>query len=140
MSALLDTSVLVGALLDNEPHHAACLHVLRQPDVSIHAHALNETFATLTGGSVMRFRTAPELAAQAIRDAIVAQVSVIVLDATDMVAAHREAKARGVRGGAIYDFMHLVAARKAGVTALYTLDTGNFTAFHRPGDPEIRRP
>jgi hypothetical protein len=52
----------------------------------------------------------------------------------------REAESRGVRGGAIFDYLHLVAARKAKVQKLYTLNVSNFVAFHRAGDPEILSP
>jgi len=41
---------------------------------------------------------------------------------------------------AIYDYLHLVAARKAKAARFYTLNVTNFTAIHRPGDPEIEHP
>jgi len=49
-------------------------------------------------------------------------------------------KTRGVRGGAIYDYLHLVAARKSGAKKFYTLNLSDFLSFHRPGDPEILAP
>ncbi|MCX6880214.1 MAG: hypothetical protein NTW21_41385 [Verrucomicrobia bacterium] len=54
--------------------------------------------------------------------------------------SYAEAPDRGVRGGAIYDYLHLVAARKGGATRLYTLNVTDFQAFQRPGDPEIVHP
>jgi hypothetical protein len=45
-----------------------------------------------------------------------------------------------LRSGAIYDYLHLVAARKAGAARLYTLNVSDFRSFHRPGDPEIVHP
>jgi len=46
----LDTGVLVGALLDQHPEHAACLEALEDSEKPFtDAHALAETFATLTG-------------------------------------------------------------------------------------------
>ncbi len=44
----LDTSILVGAVLEKHPQHPACLSALQQPDPFSDAHALAETFATLT--------------------------------------------------------------------------------------------
>jgi hypothetical protein len=45
-----------------------------------------------------------------------------------------------VRGGGIYDYLHLVAARKAKAARIYTLNLSNFRAIYRPGDPEIVHP
>ena len=51
-----------------------------------------------------------------------------------------QAQGRGVRGGGIYDYLHLVAARKAKARRMYTLNLSNFRAWHRTGDPEIVHP
>lgn len=139
MRALLDSSILVATLVPKESDHAACVDALHRGGAVIHVHALNETFANLTGGA-LGFRIEAEETARLIREKIVACVDVIVLNPEETLFAHRQARARGVRGGAVYDFMHLVAARKANAEVLYTLDIGNFVAFHREGDPEIRRP
>ncbi len=50
------------------------------------------------------------------------------------------ARNRGVRGGGVLDYMHLVAARKANAAVLYTLNLADFQHLQRTGDPEIRRP
>ena len=43
----------------------------------------------------------------------------------------------GVRGGALFDFLHLHAARKASAAALYTMNVRHFAALARSGDPDI---
>jgi predicted nucleic acid-binding protein len=139
MSVSLDSSVIIAALDPADSDFTCCSTLLRQPGCVVYLHALNETFSTLTGG-VLKSRVPPDLAAELIRERVVDTASIIVLERADVVEAHREARARGVRGGAIYDYMHLVAARKAGAEALYTLNTSDFLAFRRDGDPEIRRP
>jgi hypothetical protein len=45
----LDTSTLVGAVLEEHPEHAACCSAWGQPNPFTNAHALAEMFATLTG-------------------------------------------------------------------------------------------
>ena len=46
----VDTGILVGALLEKHPEHRQCLAALEQyADCFTDAHALAETFATLTG-------------------------------------------------------------------------------------------
>jgi predicted nucleic acid-binding protein len=42
-----------------------------------------------------------------------------------------------VRGGAVYDYLHLVAARKSGAEAVVTLDRKHFAALVREGDPHV---
>ncbi len=140
MRVLCDSSVLIAALLPTEDHHAASAAVLNGADtVVVHVHALNETFATLTGGS-LGFRVDADLAARLIREKIVARATMIVLDAEEVIHALDKARAHGVRGGGVYDYMHLVAARKGKADALYTLNLTDFQHLQREGDPEIRRP
>jgi predicted nucleic acid-binding protein len=67
-------------------------------------------------------------------------VELVGLSGTDCVDALRETESRGVRGGAVHDYLHLAAARSCGATQLYTLDDSNFSAFHRTGDPAIVHP
>ena len=46
----LDTGIMVGAVLKSHPEHVACLSALEGSDQPFtNAHALAETFATLTG-------------------------------------------------------------------------------------------
>lgn len=140
MRLLCDSSVLIAALLPSEDHHAASAAVLIGADtIVVHVHALNETFATLTGGS-LGFRVDVDLAARLIREQIIARATMIVLDAEEVTTELGKARAHGVRGGAVYDYMHLVAARKGKADVLYTLNLADFQHLHREGDPEIRRP
>ncbi len=75
-----------------------------------------------------------------LRQQIAPKLSNILLDESDLLAAFEEAEIRGVRGGAVYDYLHLIAARKAGAKRFYTLNLSDFLSFHRPGDPEILSP
>ena len=75
----LDTSTLVGALLANHPQHAACLRALQDSSNPISdAHALAETFATLTG-----FYKVPSEAAAELTLGVKAVVQVDPLSLTD---------------------------------------------------------
>ena len=44
----------------------------------------------------------------------------VSLTERDVMAALARAESRGVRGGAVYDYLHLVAARKSGADAPLT--------------------
>ncbi len=139
MKSALDSSVIVSALCAADPDHDACRRVLLASRPSVLAHALTETFSTLTGGR-LGFRLPAADAAKLLRGQIAPKLRTVPLDANELLAAFEEAEARGVRGGAIYDYLHLVAARKAGAKRFFTLNLGDFLSFHRPGDPQILSP
>lgn len=139
MKAALDSSVIVAALDGEDPDHAACRRLLLSAKFSIHAHALVETFSTLTGGR-LAIRVPATDAATMLRRWIAPRMTVTNFSERDLLKAFDESSARGVRGGAIYDYLHLVAARKARAPRLYTLNVPDFRAFHRAGDPEIASP
>ena len=100
---------------------------------------MNETFATLTGGR-LGLRVDADVAAKMIRESIVPCVNFVELGVDEMIEAQGCARKQGVRGGGVYDYMHLVAARKAKADTLYTINLSDFQHLHREGDPEIRRP
>jgi predicted nucleic acid-binding protein len=139
MKLALDTSVIIAALDGGDPDHVACRKLLLSAQFSIHAHALSETFATLTGGR-LAFRLSAATASAILRQQVAPRLSITMLAEADLLKAYEESTRRGIRGGAIYDYLHLVAARKAGASRLYTLNTTDFLAFHRSGDPVISHP
>ena len=139
MSSALDSSVIIAALNGEDPDHEACLAIFDLPRLSIFSHALSEVFSTLTGGR-LGFRVPASQAAAILKDQIAPRLKIISLTPKDLLNAYAEAESKGIRGGAIYDYLHLVAARKAGVERLCTLNLGDFQAFHRPDDPDIVAP
>jgi predicted nucleic acid-binding protein len=139
MKSAIDTTVIVAALCAGNPDHEACRKVLFSARHSVLAHAYAETFSTLTGGR-LGFRVPASDAARLLRQQIEPKLRNVHLDAADLIDSFEEAEARGVRGGAIYDYLHLVAARKAGAKQFHTLNASDFLSFHRPGDPEILTP
>ena len=139
MNVHFDSSVLVAAVVDSDAHHEACLNLLRKGGASVFVHTFAETFNTMTGGKLIS-RVPPSVASEVLAVSVLPRVRPITLSAAETIAAFRETEKRGVRGGAIYDYLHLVAARKAKAQRLYTLDFDNFQSFHRPGDPEIVHP
>lgn len=139
MSAFLDSSVLVAALASDEIKHAECLALLLKGGNCIYSHALLETFSTLTGGK-LGVRVTPDLAVQMLSETILPRVSVIELSSADIIASLGIAQSRGVRGGCVYDYMHLVAAKKGGASVIYTLNMDDFQHLRRGDDPEVLLP
>ncbi|HEV7405638.1 MAG TPA: PIN domain-containing protein [Chthoniobacteraceae bacterium] len=135
----VDSSVLVAAIVEAEADHLVCVALLRKGGLLVNTHALAETFSARTGGR-LKFQASPAAAVQAIERAVLPRVEALALAFSECLAAIREAHGRGIRGGAIYDYLHLAAARTRAAPRLYTLNLGHFRAFWRPGDPEIVHP
>ena len=130
----LDTGILVGALLKLHPQHAGCgagLEASLRPFTN--AHALAETFATLTG-----FYKVPTAAATELTLALRDLVAVEALEMADYEMAIREARSRGVMGGGIYDSLHATFARRKKATRIVTLNPAHF--HHVAPDMEILTP
>jgi predicted nucleic acid-binding protein len=139
VSCFLDTSVILASLDPDEAHHVACDRIVSAGGNKAYVHALAETFSILTGGRHGRRLNASTVAAL-IEQSVLPYVQALTLTGKDMMAALVECESRGVRGGAIYDWLHLAAARKAGAEVLITLDLRDFQALTRPGDPRIEMP
>jgi predicted nucleic acid-binding protein len=139
VNCFLDTSVILASLDPDEVHHAACDRIVSAGGNKAYVHALAETFSILTGGRHGR-RLNASTAAALIEQSVLPYVQPLTLTGKDRMAALVECESRGVRGGAIYDWLHLAAARKAGAEVLITLDLRDFQSLARLGDPRIERP
>src|SRR6267142_1625559 len=104
----LDTGIMVGAVLKSHPEHLACLSAVEDSVRPFtNAHALAETFATLTG-----FYKVPTEAATELTLSLRESIQVEALALTDYETAIQEARIRGVMGGGIYDSLHATFARR----------------------------
>ncbi|MBK9139460.1 MAG: type II toxin-antitoxin system VapC family toxin [Verrucomicrobia bacterium] len=130
----LDTGILVGALLEQHPEHDACLEALEESEAPFtDAHALAETFATLTG-----FYKVPVAAAAELTLGLKSNLSVEPLPLADYETAIGEAQRRGVMGGGIYDSLHATFARRNGAKRIVTRNPSDFA--HTAPDLEILTP
>lgn len=130
----LDTGILVGALLEKHPEHDACREALEKCATPFtDAHALAETFATLTG-----FYKVPVAAAAELTLGLKSVLSVETLPLADYEQAIAEAQRRGVMGGGIYDSLHATFARRKGATRIVTRNPSHF--IHTAPELEILTP
>ena len=124
----LDTGILVGAVLENHPEHKRCLAAFAQHrNCFSDAHALAETFATLTGFYKVPTEIATELTLD-LRQRLMIQVFTL----SDYETAIAEAERRGVMGGGIYDSLHATFARRKKVRRIVTRNPSHF-AHVAPG-------
>ncbi|MDQ6626173.1 MAG: PIN domain-containing protein [Verrucomicrobiota bacterium] len=129
-----DTGILVGALLSKHPEHAPCLAAFEAyEDAFTDAHALAETFATLTG-----FYKVPTAIASELTLALREQLRVEAFGVADYVTAISEAQSRGVMGGGIYDSLHATFARRKRAKRIVTRNPSHFV--HVAPDVEILTP
>lgn len=130
----LDTGVLVGALLEKHPEHAACIEAIEESEAPFtDAHSLAETFATLTG-----FYKVPVAVATELTLGLKTSVAVEALTLADYEQAIGEAQRRGVMGGGIYDSLHASFARRKGARRIVTRNPSHFA--HAAPDLEILIP
>ncbi len=130
----LDTGIMVGAVLKSHPEHEVCLAALEDSTRPFtNAHALAETFATLTG-----FYKVPTDAATELTLSLPDSVAVEVLALSDYETAIREARSRGVMGGGIYDSLHATFARRKKAIQIVTRNPSHFQ--HVAPDIEILTP
>lgn len=132
-----DSSILVAALCESERHHSACKTLLTSGPFGVWAQG--ETFNTLTSGKV-KPRPSASSVATALRRSIRPRATILHLPEVQMLGAFDEAELRGVRGGAIFDYLHLVTAREHHADHFYTLNTSHFQTYWRDDDPAIVHP
>jgi len=130
----VDTSVLVGILLAHHPQHAPCIKAVGACKSPIsNAHALAETFATLTG-----FYKVPADAAAELTLNLKLSIRVEPVSLVDYETAIGEARQRGIMGGGIYDSLHATFARRIGAKTIITRNPSHFV--HAAPELQVRVP
>jgi len=138
-----DTSVLVAALLQQHPAHAAAfphLKSVRDGRIKGHltTHALAELFATLTA-LPLRPRLSPADAQALIQTSILPHFQLVPLSSKSYLAALSLATSQNLSSGAVYDALHVVGARASKCERLLTLNLRHFKAL-APGEDWICEP
>jgi predicted nucleic acid-binding protein len=136
---VFDSTILVPALVESEYHHSTSRTLLTSGPFAVWSHAFVETFNTLTSGKIKPRPSAANVA-NALRASITTRATILHPPEDQMHGAFDEAEPRGVRGGAIFDYLHLVTARHHRAERLYTLNSSHFQNFCRDGDPAIVHP
>jgi predicted nucleic acid-binding protein len=144
MKALLDTSVLVAALVESHPMHARAHPWLDRAiggefDWAVAAHSLAELYHVLTAYPV-RPRIPPEIARQLIQENIAKKATVVALTATDYMVVVQRMAAMNLAGGVIYDALILRAAERAGVDRVVTFNVDDFRRLWPDGAAKILAP
>ena len=130
MRILLDTSVLVAAMIEAHPAHAQALpwlhRVKARADTGlVAAHSLAELYAVLTT-LPLQPRIPPTMAQELIKRNVLDILEVVPLSDEDYVAVIEHLSSLGIVGGATYDALILYSASKADADRVVTLDDKGF--------------
>ena len=130
MKVLLDTSVLVAALVESHPNHVQALPWVQRAKRTeiegvIAAHSLAELYAVLTSLPV-RPRILPETAWRLIQENLFSDFEIITLSKADYRAVLQTLAKNQISGGATYDALITRAAEKAQVDRLLSLNADDF--------------
>lgn len=119
MKIYWDSSALIAALQSPE-----IFSMLESEESVSRSHSLSEVFSTMTGGR-LGFRCDTDDVAKMIRQ-LVSEMEIVDMSTDEILAAIDQAKSKGVRGGAVYDYLHACAAQESGCEAVYTLNASDF--------------
>ena len=141
MKQFFDTSVLVSAFVEDERCHEVCAEAVVAAGKSgiVCAHALAECFSILTGGRLTVQLTGPD-ATRIIEANIFERMTVLALTPRERMTLLRDCERLGIRGGGVYDGLHLATARKAKADEILTLNVRHLRAFAPDLAPIIRSP
>ena len=143
MKVLLDTSVLVSAMLPDHMHHAHSQPWLERAkagavEAVVSGHTLAELYAVLT--RLPRTpRISPAEALQLIQQNVTSN-TLVTLSADDYVKLIEQLARLGVAGGPVYDAVIAKAAELAGVDYLLTLNVGHFQRVWPMGASRVVSP
>lgn len=127
---LLDTSILVAAMVTSHPEHARSFRYLRDARQRkfhgiIAAHSLAEVYAVLSSMPVQP-RISPAAAWKLIKENILGIFEVVSLSKSDYLTAIQSLSGQQISGGAVYDALIAQSAIKAGADQLVTLNIADF--------------
>lgn len=127
-----DTSAIINALVSEEVWNR-----LQKDEHFTRIHSFSEFFAIMTGrgieipdeqgGSARAVMSAMDAAAWLRKFA--GKIKLVELDLSEMLAGLDNASAKGVMGGRVYDYGHLMAAEKISSESLLTRNPGDFTSL-----------
>ncbi len=134
MKILLDTSVLIAAMVEAHPNHDRALMWLkraRQDDISayIAAHTLAELYAVLTRLPVQP-RISSATALQLIQENVVSVFEIIASDGDEYKTLLVHLAQQGITGGATYDALIAHTAYRIRVDHLITFNERDFKAVY----------
>ena len=142
MKVLLDTSVLVAALVEPHPEHLRALPWFskgKSTELVISSHSIAELYAVLSTLPVSP-RISPGLAWRLIRESVEPRVFIVPLSSHDYLATIKHMSDMGLSGGAVYEALIVKAAQKCGADRIVTFNMSDFKRVWPEGADRIFAP
>jgi len=141
---LLDTSVLVAALVEPHPQHHRALPWLAKAkaekfELVISSHTIAELYAVLSTLPVSP-RITPGLAWRLINENVTPAATMVSLTSSEYLTAIKDMSDLGLSGGAIYDALIVKAAQKANADRILTFNVVDFRRIWPEGAVRIAAP
>lgn len=142
MKILIDSNVLIAALLESHTHHQPSKELIERAfrneyEVCMSLHCLAETYSQLTRLPTMQ--VSPQVAISTMTYAT-DKLETVPLDADDYAKALTRAAHLGVFGGGVYDLLHFEAALKSGADMIATNNLKHFERACSDGSCKARTP
>jgi predicted nucleic acid-binding protein len=128
MKVLIDSNVLIAALLESHEFHGSSKAIFERAlkseyELYMSAHGIAESYCQLT--AMPHQRITPSVAVTTLTHAM-NSLSIMALDADDYAKTLRRAEASSVMGGGFYDLLHVQAAANSGVESIATWNKKHF--------------
>ena len=136
MKVLIDTSVIIAALVNSHPEHKRSVSWLQKAvnkkiQAFISVHSLIETYSVLTSLPLSP-RISPELALELIKKNLLDNFKVVTYDKNDYMELLKNLRKNNISGGASYDGLILKAAGKIDLDKIITLNINDFIRISPP--------
>lgn len=143
MKLYFDTSVLIAALLQHHPQHAAAYRRLqlvkaKEAEGWITTHGIAELYSTLSA-LPLKPKLLPADAYRILQRSILPLFTLIPLTTEHYLYALQLTVESNLPSGAIFDALHLIGARHANCVALLTFNLRHFQTL-APSDSLITQP
>ena len=130
MKVLIDTSVIVAALVNSHPEHRRSVAWLqkvinKQILGFMSSHSLLETYSVLTSLPLSP-KVSPELALELIKKNLLDNFNIITYEKKDYLELIETLSKNNISGGASYDGLILIAAEKIELDKIITLNINDF--------------
>ena len=144
MKILLDTSVLVAALVGPHPQHSRALPWLKKAkeeefEMVVSSHTIAELYAVLSTLPVSP-RISPGLALRLIQESVLPSATVLALSSSDYLSTIKRMSELGLSGGTVYDALIVKAAQKSEADRILTFNVNDFKRIWPEGTSRIAAP
>lgn len=139
-----DTSVIVAGLIEAHPHYEKSNPwlgkiVSGKDKGGISSHTLAELYSSLTSIPVVP-RLRPDQALHLIEESILKHFKIYEFKKEDYINVLKNSSLHSIKGGMVYDALHILAAQKMKANIVLTLNLKHFLSIWSEGKKILRSP